>query len=460
MAHRNGTLGHFLPYLLGRQLRTVFWPDGAGQMATLLLGGLSALYGVGLGYFLNHAGMMPAGTLPKMLLGVNAMLFITALLADFLPSYRPVQRPLPEPLPVSGRLNACTAFVLDLVSVRRGLLLLFLVAALLAAPAYWRPLGLSVGVWLSAAVLSFNLRLLLSMGRWRHPLLWLNLACLGAAALWLGSGLALPQPLPATALTVLAVLGPLVLGAAGLHQLGPYFTARHMPEPADTATDNRWLARLSPEWKLYLRKAWPALLMGLVFKTLILVGCGFLMRRNQDESAKTFFYLAFLPFINFTYVNNNLFGYRWAATADEVERLGLTPRLLGVYLRLVVPVLLLDCLLSAGLLLALYPARLWPLLWLLPLTAPPLLALGLWGSLFKAKPVRKNIDFNSLRNNASTLMNILTIVVAAALYFMPWWWARLALAAVVTLSAAVPVHRLLRNHGPTRRRLWRAITQA
>ena len=89
-----------------------------------------------------------------------------------------------------------------------------------------------------------------------------------------------------------------------------------------------------------------------------------------------------------------------------------------------------------------------------------LLALGLWGSLFKAKPVRKNVDFSNLRNNASTLMNLLSIGLAAALYLMPWWWARIALALAVTLSALVPVRRMLSNHGPTRRQLWQALMKA
>ncbi|OWP62503.1 hypothetical protein CDA63_14000 [Hymenobacter amundsenii] len=460
MAHRNGTLGHFLPYLLGRQLRTVFWPAaGESRAATLLLGALAACYGLGMGYALNHAARFPAGTVPKLLAGINAVLFASVLLADFLPTYRAVRRPLPEPLPVSARLNAATAFGLDLVSVRRGLLLVFLLLTLAAAPAFWQPLGLSLLVWGSAAALSFNVRLLLSVGGWRHPLLALNLLCLLAAAAWLGgSGSEWPAVVKGL-LMVLAVAGPLGLWVAGLWQVGPRFSARHMPEQTDEPAGNRWLARLSPEWKLYLRKAWPALLMGVAFKLVMLVAAGVLLLKGNDEFMKTLFYFAFMPVISFTYVNNNLLGYCWAATANELERLGLTPRLLTGYLRLVVPVVAVECLLSAGVLLGLFPRSLWGLLGLLPLSALPLLALGLWGSVYKAKPIRQKVDFSTMRHNASTLINLLSIGLAGALYLMPWWWARVALALAVTLSVLVPVSRILANHGPTRRQLWQALMQ-
>ncbi len=460
MAHRNGTLGHFLPYLLGRQLRTVFWPAaGTGRAAGLLVTGLAALYGAGLGYLLQHHHNLPAATIPRLLVGINAVLFGTVLLADFLPTYRAVQPPLPDPLPVSARLNAVTAFVLDLVSMRRVGLLVFLLLALVVSPSFWRPLGLSLLVWLSAAALSFNVRLLLSVGLWRHPLLALNLLCLLAAAVWLGSGWAGEGSVVAGALMGLAVAGPLLLWAAGLGLVAPRFSARFMPERANPAPGSRWLARLSPEWKLYLRKTWPALLMGVAFKLVMLVAAGILLLRGNDGFMKTLFYFAFMPVISFTYVNNNLLGYRWAATANELERLGLTPRLLTSYLKLVLPVVAVECLLSAGVLLVLFPRNLWGLLGLLPLSALPLLALGLWGSVYKAKPIRQKVDFSNMRHNASTLINLLSIGLAGALYLLPWWWARVVLALAVTLTALVPVRRILANHGPTRRRLWQAVTQ-
>jgi hypothetical protein len=59
-----------------------------------------------------------------------------------------------------------------------------------------------------------------------------------------------------------------------------------------------------------------------------------------------------------------------------------------------------------------------------------------------------------MRNNASTLMNGLTLGLAAALYLMPWWWARMGLAVVVMLTAWIPVRRVLRNEGGLRRQLW------
>lgn len=462
MAHQsNGQLGHFLPYLLGRQLRGVFWPAAGETRAVILLFGLlTGAYGLGVGYLLNHAGTMPAAMLPKLLAGLNAMLFAAVLLADFLPSYRAVQRPLPEPMPVSARLNAVTAFMLDFISIRRGLLLLFVLLVLAVAPTFWRPLGLSLLVWLSAAALSFNLRLLLSVGRWRHPLFWLNLLCLGAAVAWMSREFAAD----ASALTKwLAVGGPLLLWVAALQLVAPRFSARYLPEQAEgPPAGSGWLARLSPEWKLYLHKTRPALLMALAMKIGFLAFGAYMLRSNDNQELviRAFFYFAFLPIVGFTYINNNLLGYIWTATANELERLGLTRRLLALYLRLAVPILLIECLLAAVFLLILFPRFMWHYLLLLPLTAAPALALGLWGSIAKPKPVREAITFSTMRHNASTLINILTMLTAAALYFMPWWWARIALALVVTLSAIVPVRRILGNHGPTRRRLWQAIMHA
>ncbi len=460
MAHRNGTLGHFLPYLLSRQLRVVLWPGaGEGRAATLLFIGLSALYGAGLGYLLQHHHNLPAGIMPKLLTGINAVLFGTVLLADFLPTYRTVQPPLPDPLPVSARLNAVTAFMLDLVSMRRVGLLVFLLLALLVSPSFWRPLGLSLLVWLSAAALSFNVRLLLSVGPWRHPLLGLNLLCLLAAAVWLGTGWAGEGSGLTEALRSLAVAGPLLLWVAGLGLVAPRFSARFMPERADSAPGSRWLARLSPEWKMYLRKARPALLMALGVKVFIM-GMGAIMdyKFGSEHELNSIFFMVLLPVLSFTYVNNNLLGYLHQATADELERLGLTRRLLGRYLRLAGGSALIDCLVSAVLLLALYPQAKWPLLGLLPLAAGAFMALGIWGSFWKAKPIHKTVDFSTMRNNASTLVNICTIGLATLLFLLPWW-ARVALTLAVMLSALVPVRRIIANHGPTRRQLWQAITQ-
>ncbi|SEU06080.1 hypothetical protein [Hymenobacter actinosclerus] len=462
MAHPSGQLGHFLPYLLGRQLRAVFWPGaGEGRAATLLLSLIAVAYALALGYSLNHTAILSAGTLPMLLAGINTMLFVTVLLADFLPSYRAVQRPLPEPLPVSARLNAVTAFVLDLVSVRRGLLLLFVLVVLLVAPAFWRPLGLSLLVWLSAAAVSFNLRLLLSVGRWRHPLFWLNLLCLGAAAVWLSQEFDVTAGPLAYWAAVLAVGGPLLLWAAALYLVAPCFSARYMPDQAESSSaEGRWLGRLSPEWKMYLRRTRPALLTAVGFKVLMMGWSAYMVYDSGISSAKSVLYLPLLPVLSFTYVNNNLLGYLWTATTDELERLGLTGQLLRRYLRLAGTVVLVDCLLSAVLLLAVFPRSMWPLLGLLPLAGSALMALGIWGSFWKAKPIVKKIDFSTMRNNSSKLISICSVGLAAALYLMPWWWARVALALVVTLSALVPVRRILSNHGPTRRQLWHRLMHA
>ncbi|RFP65389.1 hypothetical protein D0N36_08950 [Hymenobacter lapidiphilus] len=464
MAHASGQLGHFLPYLLGRQLRATFWPSaGETRAVVVLFGLLTAAYGLGVGYLLNHAGTMPAGMLPKLLAGINSLLFAAVLLADFLPSYRAVQRLLPEPMPVSARLNVVTAFVLDLASIRRGLLLLFVLLVLAVAPTFWRPLGLSLLVWLSAAGLSFNLRLLLSVGRWRHPLFWLNLLCLGTAVAWLNREFAADAGALTNWLAALAVAGPLLLWAAALYLVAPRFSARYMPDQAEVLPiGSGWLARLSPEWKLYLHKTRPALLMGLAIKVIFLVFCAYMLHSNDNKEVaiRPLFYFAFLPIVGFTYINNNLLGYIWTAAANELERLGLTRRLLTLYLRLAVPIMLAECLVSAVFLLVLFPRFMWHHLLLLPLAAAPALALGLWGSFAKPKPVREAITFSTMRHNASTLINIITMLTAAALYFMPWWWARVALAAAVTLSAIVPVRRILSNHGPTRRRLWQALMHA
>ena len=162
------------------------------------------------------------------------------------------------------------------------------------------------------------------------------------------------------------------------------------------------------------------------------------------------------PLMGFTYTNNNLFGFMKALVANEIQRLGLTRRVLALYLRLVLPVVLIDCLLTAVLLLGLFPRSFWPLLGLLPLGAAALTSLGLWGSLYQAKPVVKVMQFGNNRNS-STLMSFATLGTAAGLYLLPWWWARIALALVITASAYWPIRAVLRNDGSLRRRLWRGI---
>jgi len=161
--------------------------------------------------------------------------------------------------------------------------------------------------------------------------------------------------------------------------------------------------------------------------------------------------------LRFTYINNNFFGYMQGLAANELMRLGLTGRVLRLYLRLVVPVVVVDGLLSVVLMLALFPTTVWSYVWLVPLYALALTSLGLWGSLYQAKPVAKAINFSNLNKNNSTLMGLATVVAAATLYFLPWWWARIALALVITASAYWPIRAVRRNDGPLRRKLWRGI---
>jgi hypothetical protein len=143
--------------------------------------------------------------------------------------------------------------------------------------------------------------------------------------------------------------------------------------------------------------------------------------------------------------------------ANELLRLGCTARLLKLYARLVGPVVLVDCLVSVVLLVALFPASRLPQLWLLPLSVPPLLSLGLWGSLYLAKPAAAKINFANSRKNVSLVANLLSVGFALVLFFVPLWWVRLPLAAVVAASAAWPLRQVLRNDGELRRKLWRGI---
>ena len=163
-----------------------------------------------------------------------------------------------------------------------------------------------------------------------------------------------------------------------------------------------------------------------------------------------------VPLVGFTNINNNLFGFMRTLIANEIQRLGLTRRVLALYLRLVLPVMLLECLLTGALMLGLFSRSFWSYLGLLPLGAGALTSLGLWGSLYQAKMVVKVENFNT-NKNASMLMNFATIGTAVALSFLPSWWARIALALVITASAYWPIRAVLRNDGCLRRRLWRGI---
>ena len=449
-------LGHFLPYLLRRRLQAVLWPaDGGERAVVLLLLGLGLAYGAGLGFLLNHSESSDtANFLPKLLVGLNATWLVSALLVDFLPALRPVTRAVPEHFPVSARLNVVTTFLLDFITLRRLLIVAMLLAALAVAPRHAEVPGFSLLLVLGATVFSFNVRLLVALRRWRHPLLLGHLASLALMLTWLVR----PEVPYYQALGVGMALLPWGLGAAQLYWLGPYFSARYLPEEADTAsTTSQALARLPVEWKVYARKTWLPLLMGQVLKVILLVITGLFLVKGGTLKVQSFLYLTLVPLFSFTYVNNNLFGFLKPLAANEMQRLGLTPRLLALYLRLVGPVVVFECLTTAVLLLVLFPPSFWPLLGLLPLGAAAFTSLGIWGSFYQAKSVLKMVDFANMRNNTSTLMSICALGLAAALYFLPWWWARIALAALVTASAIWPIRAVLRNDGPLRRRLWRGI---
>ncbi len=449
------TLGHYLPYLLGRRLRAVAWPPDGGERAlALFLLSLMVLYGAGFGFALNHqdkAGIAEA--LPTILVSLNATWLVTTLLVDFFPSLRPVTRPLPEHFPVSERQNVVTAFLLDFITLRRLSLFLGLLVAMLIAPHHILIPGFSLLLLLGATVLSFNVRLLVTLGRWRHPLLAANLLSLGLMGWWL----AVPEAPYTKALGIGMALLPWLVGTAQLYWLAPRFSARYLPAERATTAPSATLARLPLAWKVYLRRIWMPLTMGLVFKIVLLAVTGLAMVEDGKIGHNGFFYLGLLPIISFTYVNNNLFAFLSSLTANELLRLGLTRRVLALYLRLVLPVLLADCLVSVVVVLALFPASLWHFLGLLPLAALALLSLGLWASLYQAKPVIKAVDFANMRNNASGIMSGASVVLGATLYFLPWWWARIALALLVAATAAWPLRAVLRNDGALRRRLWKGI---
>ena len=451
-----GRLGGLLPYLLRRRLLSVVWPPDAGERITaLLLLAMLIAYGICLGFLLNHPLEEDPDWLPKLEIMLNAIWLSSALLVDFLPSLRPVTRVVPEHFPLSARWNVGAAFLLNLVTLRRLLVVTALLAAMLAAPRNVLVPGFSLLLVLGATVFSFNLRLLVTLRRWRHPLMLAHLTSLGLMLWWLAH----PEAPYNKPLGVGMAVLPWLLGAAQLYLLGPYFSARYLPDAAATAAPTatgQLLNRLSPEYRAYFARVWSLLLLGLVLKV-VLMGITSL-GANEDGHLKSqaFFYLAMVPLVSFTYVNNNLFGFMRTLVANEIQRLGLTRRVLALYLRLVLPVVLLECLLTAALLLGLFPRAFWSYLGLLPLGAGALTSLGLWGSLYQAKIVVKVENFNS-NKNASMLMNFATIGMAVALCALPWWWARIALALVVAVSAYWPIRAVLRNDGSLRRKLWRGI---
>ena len=454
-----GRLGHFLPYLLRRRLRAVLWPaDGGERTAALLLVALTVLYGMGLGVLLNHTNALDAtGGFEKMMLSLNASLLAGALFVDFLPAMRPVTRVVPEHFPVSARWNAVAAFLLDLITLRRLLIFTLLLVALAVAPQQAAILGFSLLLVLGATVFSFNLRLLVALRHWHHSLMLAHLASLGLMLWWLAH----PAAPYAPALGLSMALLPWALGAVQLAWLGNFFSARFLPDTAAAAAApaqvGALLSRLQPEHRAYLRRVWGLLLLGLVLKGLLLGIARWQLAEAIGPGKQYTFYLGLSGINGFTYINNNLFGFMQGLAANELMRLGLTPRVLRLYLRLVMPVVVLDSLLSVLLLLALFPTTVWSYMGLVPLYALALTSLGLWGSLYQAKPVTKAINFSNLNKNNSTIMGLVTMATAAALYFLPWWWARIALAAVITASAYWPIRAVLRNDGPLRRRLWRGI---
>lgn len=454
--HAQGRLGHFLPYLLGQRLRAVAWPPDGGERAlVLLLLALMALYGAGLGYVLNHANREElAGYVPKIVGGLYTFLVAAALLNDFIPSLRPVVRAVPEHCPVSNRLCVLTAFLLDLLTLRRLLQVLLLLVLALVAPTHAAVPGLGLLLVLAGAVLSFGLRLLGTMGQWRHPLLLGYLAALASTGWWLLH----PAAPYAGWLAVLACGLPWLVGAAQLYWLGPRFAARYLPPAlAPAASGSHLLDRLPLTWRVYGRVTWLPLLIGIVLKLVALAAMGYFFVQAKDEKMPSYLYLFVLPVLSFTYVNNNLFGYLRTVSANELHRLGLTSRLAALYLLLAGPTVLAECVLTAVVILVVFPVAHWPLLGLLPLGAVALLSVGLWGSLYQAKPILKAVDFTNMRNNSSTLVNLVSLVLAATLFAVPRWDVRIGLAALAAAAALWPLRQLRRNHGPLRRKLWQGI---
>ncbi len=140
------------------------------------------------------------------------------------------------------------------------------------------------------------------------------------------------------------------------------------------------------------------------------------------------------------------------------QKSGLAGATLYLYLRLVGPVVVADCFVSAVMVVVLFPMSSWYVLGLLPLSAGALMSVGLWASLYKAKPVRKVIDFGNIRNNTSMLMNFVSILLAIAIFFVPWWSVRVALSVVPMLSVWVLIGHVRRNDGALRRQLWHSIS--
>ncbi|HEX8329972.1 MAG TPA: hypothetical protein VF629_20715 [Hymenobacter sp.] len=452
-------LGHFLPYLLRRRLQAVLWPADAGdRTASVVLLLVTAAYGTGFGFLLNLSAedSAMARLVPKFVLGLYAFSLSSGPLVDFLPALRRITRPLPEHFPVSARLCAVTAFLLDFMTLRRLTLVAGVLAMLAVTPRHAAVPVLALLLLLATAVVSFNVRFLVSIGRWRHPLLLAHMLSFGLLVGWV-SRPELPQH---TALGVLLALLPWGLAAVQLRTLGPYFAARFLPEThaaAVSAAPNSLMSWLLPEQRAYLRRTWGLLLMGLGLKVLLM---GLIRWIGLDEGKLTsegYFYLALVPLVGFTYVNNNVFGFMRTLAANELQRLGLTRRLLLLYLRVVLPVVLADCLLTVVLLLALFPPTFWPRLATIPLGAVALTSVGLWSSLYHSKTVASSTTFSNINKNNSRLMSFVAIATAAALYFLPWWWARVVLTGALAASTIWPIRALLRNDGRLRRRLWQGI---
>lgn len=227
---------------------------------------------------------------------------------------------------------------------------------MLVAPRHALIPGFSL-LLLGATVLSFSVRLLFSGGTRCWPAIcstWASWAGRARSLLHQGAG----RGHGATALAA---------GRGAAMLAGAVF--QRPPWPPSTA-----LAHLLLAWKVYLRKVWMPLMMSAVLKTVLLVIAGLVLVRNDKITSNGFFYLGLLPIVSFTYVNNNLFTFLSSLTANGLLRLGSTKRrVLALYLRLVLPALLADSLLSVALMLALFPASLWYLLGLWPLAAAALL---------------------------------------------------------------------------------------
>lgn len=439
-------------YLTLYKIKGVLWPKSLETRVLIIcIYVLVFAQGLCFKYLVIHNQQIAS----QLINGLVILTFYICLLIDFIPVTKYIKPPLSDNFPVSQSLNLIMAFLLDLISIRRLLLLCLLISILISNPQLICDIAWIFLAWLSGSILSFNLRLIIVLKKWNNILFGINILILLLISYEFFNFDLLQKKLAILIKIVLSL--PIVFWCIGLLYFAPIFNYKTLFKLTEIRVFDIKNIECDPEIKGYLRKSWQILMLGKVCKIIILVII-FENTISIDAFSKSIFSFALLPAISFTYANNNLYGQIYSITTNHIIRLGMTLKLVNVYFKLVIPVVIIDSLISIVMINIYQPTEYIILLKTVIISIPSFLTIGLWGSLWRAKAVVKDVGFHNLDNHSSNLVSIITLGLSTVMITLPSWvviWISL----FITITIIIPLYQLIKNEAYTRNQLWKRVAR-